>query len=164
MEAGDLHRPAADLGVHGRCVPRRQQIALRGGGGEQPQIARLEARLLQRAAHRERAHLRIGVRHCLVGRHGVVSALDAVPPERLLAEQAVAPGDAALFEALREWRRDRASEQQLPPYVIFHDATLSAIARDRPATREALGRISGIGQSKLERYGTDVLRIVRSAT
>ncbi|HEX5999212.1 MAG TPA: DNA helicase RecQ [Hyphomicrobiaceae bacterium] len=68
--------------------------------------------------------------------------------------------DAQLFEALRTWRRERASEQGLPPYVIFHDTTLAAIARRRPESANALGNISGVGQSKLERYGADVLRLV----
>jgi len=77
--------------------------------------------------------------------------------ERLGIEAA----DAPLFEALRAWRRERAAEQHVPPYVIFHDATLSAIARQRPANLEALGKVSGVGQSKLKRYGADVLRIVR---
>ena len=49
----------------------------------------------------------------------------------------------------------------MPPYVIFHDATLSAIARERPATADALAKVSGVGQSKLKRYGTEVLKIVR---
>ncbi len=49
----------------------------------------------------------------------------------------------------------------MPPYVIFHDATLSAIARQRPAGADALAKVSGVGQKKLERYGVDVLRIVR---
>jgi ATP-dependent DNA helicase RecQ len=69
--------------------------------------------------------------------------------------------DAPLYEALRAWRRDRAAEQHLPPYVIFHDATLSAIARERPATLDALAKVSGVGQSKLKRYGADVLKVVR---
>jgi ATP-dependent DNA helicase RecQ len=72
----------------------------------------------------------------------------------------VPPADASLFEALRAWRRERASEQNLPPYVIFHDTTLAAIARARPATADALAGISGVGQAKLERYGADVLRVV----
>jgi len=45
--------------------------------------------------------------------------------------------------------------------VIFHDATLSAIARQRPANLDALANVSGVGQSKLKRYGADVLRLVR---
>jgi ATP-dependent DNA helicase RecQ len=77
--------------------------------------------------------------------------------ERLGIEAA----DAPLFEALRAWRRERAAEQHVPPYVIFHDATLSAIARQRPASADALAKVSGVGQKKLERYGVDVLRIVR---
>ena len=77
--------------------------------------------------------------------------------ERLGIEAA----DAPLFEALRAWRRERAAEQHVPPYVIFHDVTLSAIARQRPASLDALAKISGVGQSKLKRYGEDVLRTVR---
>jgi ATP-dependent DNA helicase RecQ len=73
----------------------------------------------------------------------------------------VEPANAPLFEALRAWRRERAAEQHVPPYVIFHDATLSAIARQRPAGADALAKVSGVGQKKLERYGVDVLRIVR---
>ena len=69
--------------------------------------------------------------------------------------------DAPLFDALRAWRRERAAEQHVPPYVIFHDATLSAIARQRPANLDALAKISGVGQSKLKRYGEDVLKVVR---
>ena len=49
----------------------------------------------------------------------------------------------------------------MPPYVIFHDATLSAIARQRPADLDALAKISGVGVSKLKRYGADVLQVVR---
>jgi len=79
--------------------------------------------------------------------------------ERLGVEAA----DAPLYETLRAWRRDRAAEQHVPPYVIFHDITLSAIARQRPATLDALARISGVGQSKLKRYGEDVLRVVRGS-
>jgi ATP-dependent DNA helicase RecQ len=71
--------------------------------------------------------------------------------------------DAPLFEALRAWRRDRAAEQHVPPYVIFHDATLSAIARQRPRSLDALAKVSGVGQSKLKRYGMAVLKIVMEA-
>jgi ATP-dependent DNA helicase RecQ len=77
--------------------------------------------------------------------------------ERLGIEAA----DAPLFDALRAWRRERAAEQHVPPYVIFHDATLSAIARQRPASLDALANISGVGQSKLKRYGDDVLKVVQ---
>jgi len=51
----------------------------------------------------------------------------------------------------------------VPPYAIFHDVTLSAIARLRPADKDALASISGVGRSKLARYGEEVLSIVRAA-
>ena len=63
----------------------------------------------------------------------------------------------ARFEALRAWRRDRASEQHVPPYVIFQDRTLLEIAHAEPGDLNSLGAISGVGQSKLDRYGKGVL-------
>src|SRR5262249_26822851 len=56
----------------------------------------------------------------------------------------VEAADAPLFEALRAWRRERAAEQRVPPYVIFHDTTLSAIARERPAGLDELAKVSGV--------------------
>ncbi|MEM8920902.1 MAG: HRDC domain-containing protein, partial [Pseudomonadota bacterium] len=71
--------------------------------------------------------------------------------------------DQALFEALRAWRRDLAQEKGVPPYVIFHDKTLRAIALERPADRDALRAIAGVGEKKAERYAEDVARIIRDA-
>ena len=65
-----------------------------------------------------------------------------------------------LFEALRDLRRDLAKEGQVPPYVIFHDATLREIASARPATLAQLGQLPGIGAKKLEAYGEAFLRVV----
>ena len=70
---------------------------------------------------------------------------------------AVSEAAMPLFEALRAWRRAEAARQRVPPYVIFHDQTLAAIAAARPATRAALLAIDGVGQAKLERYGEAVL-------
>ena len=69
-------------------------------------------------------------------------------------------GAAALFEQLRQWRADQAKEQGVPAYVVFGDATLRALATERPRTETALSGISGIGAAKLERYGEDVLAIL----
>ena len=63
----------------------------------------------------------------------------------------------ARFETLRAWRRDRAAEQRVPPYVIFQDKTLLEIAMAEPGDLERLGHISGVGQTKLDRYGKGVL-------
>jgi ATP-dependent DNA helicase RecQ len=78
----------------------------------------------------------------------------AVPSE-------VADADRDLWEALRECRRKIATERNLPPYVIFHDATLKQMLAERPADRDALLKISGVGQAKLERYGEQFLEVLR---
>ena len=66
----------------------------------------------------------------------------------------------ARFEALKAWRTEVARAHNLPPYVVFHDATLAEMARTAPATVDELAQISGVGAMKLERYGADVLRVL----
>ena len=66
-----------------------------------------------------------------------------------------------LFEALRELRREIASEAGVPPYVVFHDSTLREMAACRPATLAALGGVSGVGSRKLETYGDALLGVIR---
>ncbi|RSM81216.1 DNA helicase RecQ [Kibdelosporangium aridum] len=68
------------------------------------------------------------------------------------------PEEAApVFERLRAWRAATAKEQGVPAYVIFHDATLREIATSSPQTLEELGRVSGVGENKLAKYGQQVL-------
>jgi DNA helicase-2/ATP-dependent DNA helicase PcrA len=68
--------------------------------------------------------------------------------------------DVATFEALRGWRLAVAAEAKVPAYVIFTDATLTAIAEKRPSSQGQLAMISGVGAAKLERYGAEVLAIL----
>lgn len=68
--------------------------------------------------------------------------------------------DEALFERLREWRKNRADEESVPAFVVFTDATLQLIAEHQPRSPEAMLRITGIGRSKVEKYGEDVLGLV----
>jgi ATP-dependent DNA helicase RecQ len=65
------------------------------------------------------------------------------------------------FINLKAWRAEVAREHNLPAYVIFHDATLAAIAERNPATLDDLQGISGMGVKKLEAYGEDVVRVCR---
>jgi ATP-dependent DNA helicase RecQ len=74
----------------------------------------------------------------------------------------VAPDEQEMWEALRECRRQLAAEHNVPPYVIFHDATLRQMLAERPADREGLLGISGVGQAKLERYGERFLEVLRA--
>ncbi|GAB1640278.1 DNA helicase RecQ [Krasilnikovia sp. MM14-A1259] len=69
-------------------------------------------------------------------------------------------GAEPLFERLRAWRAGVAKEQGMPAYVIFHDATLRAIAALRPTTLEQLGTVSGVGETKLARFGQPVLDVL----
>ncbi|MFC7327689.1 ATP-dependent DNA helicase UvrD2 [Marinactinospora rubrisoli] len=67
--------------------------------------------------------------------------------------------DEELLERLKAWRRETASEQQVPAYVVFTDATLQAVAEHVPTSAAELSRISGVGAVKLERYGDAVLAL-----
>lgn len=69
----------------------------------------------------------------------------------------------AMLERLRAWRSQRARAQNVPAYVIFHDATLREIARSVPGSLRELGGIAGVGEKKLESYGSDILDIVNGA-
>ena len=69
-------------------------------------------------------------------------------------------GHDPLFEALRALRLKLAREQGVPPYVIFHDATLRAMSAERPRTLSALGEISGVGARKREAYGAVFLEVL----
>ncbi|MBJ7597468.1 MAG: DNA helicase RecQ [Candidatus Nephthysia bennettiae] len=77
-----------------------------------------------------------------------------------LAEGAPPPRPA-LLESLKRWRLERAREDGVPPYVVFHDRTLQEIAGRAPDTLEALGDVPGVGPAKLDRYGSRVLELVK---
>jgi ATP-dependent DNA helicase RecQ len=77
----------------------------------------------------------------------------AVPSE-------IAADDEPLWQALRECRRQLAAEQNVPPYVIFHDATLRQMVALRPTDSAALLAVNGVGQAKLARYGERFLAVL----
>ncbi|QNN64830.1 DNA helicase RecQ [Sphingomonas rhizophila] len=96
---------------------------------------------------------------------GEASVVIAVPPKRARSRsrgEGDHPHDP-LFEALRGWRRDRAKEQGVPPYVIFHDRTLREVAAFKPSSLAALSEIDGIGDTKLERHGESLLAALTRA-
>jgi ATP-dependent DNA helicase RecQ len=86
---------------------------------------------------------------------------------RLVDKTRVSPDISAgvnedLYEALRTWRREVSKQHGVPAYTVFHDSTLRELARVRPRTLDELRSISGIGASKLERYGTALLETLGS--
>ncbi len=70
--------------------------------------------------------------------------------------------DARLLERLQLWRRERARADVMPAYVIAHDATLQAIAEQKPRSAAALRRVKGMGPTKVERYGDEIIAVVNS--
>jgi ATP-dependent DNA helicase RecQ len=86
----------------------------------------------------------------------------AKAPRAAKARRQATPEDLSedavpVFERLRAWRGATAKEQGVPAYVVFHDATLRQIAAQAPTSLDALGAISGIGESKLAKYGQQIL-------
>lgn len=68
--------------------------------------------------------------------------------------------DLVVFEELRKWRAETAKRQGGPAFTVFNDATLTEVARTRPADLRGLSKIKGVGPTKLDNYGDDVLEIV----
>ena len=68
------------------------------------------------------------------------------------------------FDALRQWRKDAALDADVPAFVVFTDATLTAIAEARPESLEQLAKLPGVGPSKLEKYGEAVLAVLVEST
>jgi len=69
--------------------------------------------------------------------------------------------DLPLWNALRACRKRLAEEFGVPPYVVFHDATLKEMVQQRPMTERTLLKISGVGDSKMERFGDAFLEVIR---
>ncbi|MBW8753781.1 MAG: DNA helicase RecQ [Sphingomonadales bacterium] len=87
-----------------------------------------------------------------------------LPPRRERKRRAArdfGPADP-LFDALRDLRRELAKEQGVPPYVIFHDATLREMAAAKPRDRRALSEITGVGARKLDAFGDSFLAVIRN--
>ncbi len=78
---------------------------------------------------------------------------------------AIRAGDVPVetLDRLRRWRLETARAAGVPAYVVFHDATLAAIASARPTSLGELLRVSGVGESKLRKYGDAILELVRAA-
>ena len=89
-------------------------------------------------------------------------------PSRFLKEGAlVASGDqgaAVVPDSLREWRLARSKADDVPAYVVFHNSTLAEIAARRPRTLAELALVPGVGPTKLERYGDEVLAALESSS
>ena len=71
--------------------------------------------------------------------------------------------DEELFKKLRIYRKDVSRKENVKPYIVFSDSVLIEIANTKPKTLEELGSINGIGNKKIDKYGSDVLSIVKNS-
>jgi DNA helicase-2/ATP-dependent DNA helicase PcrA len=131
-----------------------------------------ERRLLYVGITRARTHLYLSwpseprsTRSPFLEELGVVSAPEPAvrTPRAKRPAIGIAPGGGPLFDRLKEWRKRRAQADGVPAYVVFHDRTLSEIARLQPRDRSGLASISGVGPTKLDRYAEEVLALVASS-
>ena len=126
---------------------------LRIGGDEYP-VVELTPIGEQALAHREAIEVSVPAFGASGSRKRSASAV---------VSDDLAPEDEALFERLRQWRIEQATEQGVPPYVVFNDRTLRAIASARPGSEAEMLAVSGVGPAKWERYGDAVLGLVAEA-
>ena len=87
--------------------------------------------------------------------------VEAAPPPALRRARAEEPDDPT-YQALKRWRLQRAKSDEIPAYVVFHNSTLAEIAARRPRTIAELSSVPGVGPTKLERYGRDVLEALEA--
>lgn len=132
-----LDGAAEVLGEAARSAPKRKRQEARSGGGKGPRPARSTCRVCDGP---------LGT-----AKERTIGRCTTCPPTM----------DDELFEALRTWRLETAKGEDKPAFVVFTDATLTAIAERTPTDTGALARIPGVGGVKLEKYGHAVLEIVR---
>ena len=112
----------------------------------------------ERAGEVLRGETAVPLRRDVLGRPGGASRV-----RKAAASDTLADGDRDLFEALRTWRAGVSKEQGVPAYIVFGDATLRALAEQRPTSMTDLDGVTGIGAKKREAYGEAVLEVIAAA-
>jgi DNA helicase-2/ATP-dependent DNA helicase PcrA len=136
-------------------IPRVEERELPIRQAKKPTEIAEERRLLYVGLTRARRHLAV----TWSGRASRFLAELGVEARRA---QPAEPNDP-LYAALKRWRLERATEDDLPAYVVFHNSTLAEIAGRRPRDLFELSAVPGVGPTKLERYGNEVLAVLSAA-
>jgi len=113
--------------------------------------------LPQEALPQPKASRTKGARMCLECGRPLQTAADKT---RRRCADCPAPYDEALFERLRQWRTERAREEEIAAFMVFSNATLEEIATRRPQSPRELLKVSGVGKEKLQKYGEELLDLV----
>jgi len=156
-----LHR-AKGLEFDTVFLPRLEEKELPSRQARTPAEIDEERRLLYVGITRAKRQVWLswsGRRSRFLGELGVTPAAAAAPSSAARQSRDWSPA----AERLRAWRLERAREDGVPPYVVFHDSVLHAIADARPASLGELSEISGVGPAKLERYGEELLGVLTAA-
>ena len=154
-----LHR-AKGLEFDAVFLPRLDERELPIRQARTPDAVAEERRLLYVGLTRARRHLYV----TWSGKPSRFLAELGVETRPLAAERLSRVPEAELppeVRALKAWRLERARADEVPAYVVFHDSTLASIAERRPQSLAELARVSGVGPTKLERYGEEVLAVLR---
>jgi DNA helicase-2/ATP-dependent DNA helicase PcrA len=158
-----LHR-SKGLEFEAVFIPRVQEGELPFRRSTGAEAVAEERRLLYVGITRARRYL--FVTWVARGRHQPSRFVADVVPERGRAglrrerDAGAQPAPSELLRALKSWRRERARRDQVPAYVVFHDRTIEAIAAERPQSLVALGAVPGVGPTKIERYGSEILATI----
>lgn len=81
-------------------------------------------------------------------------------PEVTMAD--LTENEQAIVNALKIWRKDRATEMNIPEFMVCHNATLMTLAKERPHNLVGLAKIKGLGDQKIARYGDDIIAILNA--
>ncbi len=144
--------------------PWVQELGFHGSlrGWKEERIRQLLSELVAKGLARQSAGEYPVVELTVAGREAVASG---TAPALTLPGEAQRPGSGdvpvEMMDRLRRWRSETARAAGVPAYVVFHDATLAAIAAARPANLVDLLRVPGIGDAKLRRYGEEVLEVLK---
>lgn len=128
-----------------------------GGRGSRKPSRFLTPLLPQDALAQPKAAKTKGARMCLECGKPLQTAADKT---RRRCADCPAPYDEALFDRLREWRTERAREEEIAAFMVFSNATLEEIATRKPQSERELLKVSGVGRDKLAKYGDDLLDLV----
>lgn len=79
------------------------------------------------------------------------------------SEEELSQEEMIIYNKLKNWRAEKAKQYQLPPYIIFHNTHLMSIARHKPSTLEDLEIVNGIGKSKIEKFGIEIIEVLENA-
>jgi superfamily II DNA helicase RecQ len=96
----------------------------------------------------------------LESRKAAASPAGAAARQRTDYRERLSPEDFRVYCQLKDWRRDVAAAQAIPPYMVFTNEQLSKIAEQRTATKADLEKIAGVGDSRIEKFGDQVLAVM----